>query len=90
MWRANDELIRGHQLFGRGIQASGAYLVNNSPWIAEERRASEHHHLFEPRVWDQYRHMIWLFHDGQVEAIAVDAQVSVRRGSLASFAESVD
>jgi hypothetical protein len=34
----NDEVVTGHPLYGRGLQAYAAHRVINSPWIAQEKR----------------------------------------------------
>jgi hypothetical protein len=66
----NDEVLAGHPLYGRGLQAYGAHRVLNSPWIAQERRTNSVHRGFRDDAWDGLTHYLLLFHDNLFECIA--------------------
>ena len=73
----NDEVLAGHPLNERGLEGYGAYVVENSRWLAELIELNRHssHVEFDPRRWEQLRHYFFLFHDESVEAIAEDVKV---------------
>jgi len=66
----NDEVLRGHPLWGSGLESYSAHEVKNSPWITELMdvdRASEH---FEESQWTGRRHFMLTFHDETLECVA--------------------
>jgi len=71
----NDEVRENHPLCAGGLGHYGAYLVIRSEWIAAEQAINRKHQQFIPEHWRNLRHYIWLFLDGQIEAIASDVTV---------------
>ena len=66
----DDEVLRGHPLWGSGLDFYRAHEVKNSPWLAELMdvdRADEH---FEESRWTGRRHYLLTFHDGTLECVA--------------------
>jgi hypothetical protein len=66
----NDEVLRGHPLWGSGLDFYSAHEVKNSPWISELMevdRAQEH---FEESQWTGRRHYVLTFHDETLECVA--------------------
>lgn len=66
----NDEVLRGHPLWGSGLEFCSAHEVKNSPWITELMqvdRAGEH---FDESRWTGRRHFVLTFHDESLECIA--------------------
>jgi len=47
----NDEVVAGHPLYGRGLQAYSAHRVVNSPWISQEKRTNSVHSGFREDHW---------------------------------------
>lgn len=68
----NDEIFEGHPLKGRGFGSYGAYHVENSPWIEEQRQINSIHSQYDSRHWDRFRHYLLAFHDDMMEAVAYD------------------
>jgi hypothetical protein len=66
----NDEVFGGHPLTGRGFGGYGAYLVQNSRWIALQRTINGVHDNYDPYRWNQYEHYLLAFHDDMFECIA--------------------
>jgi hypothetical protein len=66
----NDEVLRGHPLWGSGLDSYSAHEVMNSPWITELMdvdRAREH---FDESQWTGRRHFMLAFHDETLECVA--------------------
>jgi hypothetical protein len=66
----NDEVWHGHPLHGHGLEAYRPHLVENSPWVAAERKTNSVHRGFRPEAWEGRRHYLLLFHDNLFECIA--------------------
>ena len=87
----NDEVLYGHPLYGRGLGWYGAYVVENSRWLAELVEINRVHERFDPQTWEGRRHFLLVFHDETVEAIASDIEVrTVRTSMRALLAESIE
>ena len=87
----NDEVLRGHPLDGRGLAGYGAYVVENSRWLAEVVEINKVHEQFDPTRWQTMRHFMLVFHDETVEAIARDIEVQPARMSMrALLTESIE
>ena len=80
----NDEGSSGHRLNGKGLSNCDAFVVQNSSWLKNERSINRVHDSFDDNQWSRYRHFLWTFHDGIVEAIAENFSVAVQVGSLQS------
>ena len=66
----NDEVLRGHPLWGRGLEPYSAHEVKNSPWIAELMEVNRAHERFDESQWSGRRHFIFTFHDETLECVA--------------------
>ena len=79
---ANDEVIHGHPLYGKGLQPYGAHLIANSRWLAEEQQINAVHDYYRTETWTCYRHYLLLFHDELFECIAKNHQVEILHASF--------
>ena len=66
----NDEVLRGHPLWGSGLEFYSAHEVKNSPWIAELMQVDRAHEHFDESQWTGRRHFILTFHDETLECVA--------------------
>src|SRR5215471_4045179 len=66
----NDEVLRGHPLWGSGLELYSAHEVKNSPWIAELMEVNRAHERFDESQWGGRRHFVLTFHDGMLECVA--------------------
>jgi hypothetical protein len=66
----NDEVLHGHRLHGRGLGGYGAYVVENSSWVAELMEVNSVHRQYREETWADARHFLFVFHDETVEAVA--------------------
>lgn len=71
----NDEALHGHPLAKHGMQQYQAYLVENSPLIAEIENQNRVHPAFRPGIYDKFRHWVVTFHDETLEVLALRAAV---------------
>jgi hypothetical protein len=78
----NDEAIRGHRLYGLGLQPYSAFEVLNSSWIASQEKANRVHSSHTPELFSGYRHFILTFHDSTLEFIARSFSVSLHQGAV--------
>jgi hypothetical protein len=65
-----DEALRGHPLWGSGLESCSAHEVRNSPWITELMEADRAHERFDESQWSGRRHFMLTFHDETLECIA--------------------
>ncbi len=77
----NDEALRGHPLYKRGLGFYGAYTVENSSWIRKLERMNSVHQMHRPERFLQYRHLIITFHDSTFECVCREFEAKVRDGS---------
>jgi hypothetical protein len=66
----NDEALRGHPLWGSGLESYSAHEVKNSPWITELMEANRAHEHFDESQWTGRRHFMLTFHDETLECVA--------------------
>lgn len=85
----NDETIHGHPLGGRGLYAYGAFVVRNSPWIAELARVDSMHRGHDPERWAALHHFLLSFHDSTFECVAESGHVDLRRGTIAGVLKAL-
>lgn len=78
----NDEVLRGHPLFARGLAGYGAHIVHNSRWIADEEAINSVHPHHRGNWADHLFHYFFVFHDEVFEAIARSASVERVHGTL--------
>lgn len=67
---ANDEVIHGHYLWGKGLASYSAHIIMNSNWIREEEKINSIHDYYKPERWKERKHYFLLFHDELFECIA--------------------
>ena len=67
---ANDEVLRGHPLWGSGLESYSAHEVKNSPWITELMEVDRAHERFDESQWTGRRHFMLTFHDETLECVA--------------------
>jgi hypothetical protein len=66
----NDEILRGHPLWGSGLEFYSAHEVKNSPWVTELIEVDRAHERFDESQWSGRRHFMLTFHDETLECIA--------------------
>ncbi len=66
----NDEVLRGHPLWGSGLEFYSAHEVKNSPWITELMEVDRAREHFEESLWTGRRHFMLTFHDETLECVA--------------------
>ena len=71
----NDEALQGHPLAKHGMEYYQAYLVENSPLIAEIENQNRVHPAFQVGMYDRFRHWVVTFHDEILEVVALRAAV---------------
>jgi hypothetical protein len=57
------------------LESYGAHRVENSPWIAAERKTNSVHTQFREEAWKGWTHYLLLFHDNLFECIAKNHKV---------------
>jgi hypothetical protein len=66
----NDEVLRGHPLWGSGLEFYSVHEVKNSPWITELVEVDRVHERFDESQWRGRRHFILTFRDETLECVA--------------------
>jgi hypothetical protein len=66
----NDEILRGHPLWGSGLELYSAHEVKNSPWITELMEVDRAHERFDESQWNGCHHFMLTFHDETLECVA--------------------
>ena len=66
----NDEVLRGHPLWGSGLEFYSAHEVKNSPWITELMDVDRAHERFDESQWSGRHHFVLTFHDETLECVA--------------------
>lgn len=66
----DDEVLRGHPLWGSGLEFYSSHEVKNSPWIAGLMDVDRAHERFDKSQWRGRRHFMLVFHDQTVECVA--------------------
>jgi hypothetical protein len=66
----NHEVLRGHSLWGSGLEFYSAHEVENSPWIAELTEVGRARERFDESQRGGHRHYVLTFHDETLECIA--------------------
>ena len=66
----NDEMLRGHPLWGSGLESCSAHEIENSPWITELMEADRAHERFGKSQWSGRHHYVLTFHDETLECVA--------------------
>ena len=73
----NDEAIRAHPLFARGLTANDAFEVLESSWIREMERRNRVHESHDAARFDGLRHFIFSFHDSTFECVCREFKVQM-------------
>ena len=81
----NDEVMDGHPLHGRGLEAYRAHVVKRSRWVQELQAINSVHRCYDPARWTDQNHYLLAFHDETVEVVASGFIAEVRRGGMASI-----
>ncbi len=66
----NDEVLRGHPLWGSGLESCSAHEVKNSPWITRLMEMNRARERFDESQWSGSRHFMLTFHDETLECVA--------------------
>lgn len=85
----NDEVIAGHPLYGSGIDAGGAYLVQNSRWLKELEANNAVHRQYDPEYWRGLKHYLLFFKDHTFECVARDVHGEAIDGDKESVLREV-
>jgi hypothetical protein len=78
----NDEVLRGHPLYGKGLEAYRAHEVMNSRWLAAEQAINSVHAQYRPASWEKRKHYLLFFHDDCFECLAEGYRVTLARCSF--------
>lgn len=78
----NEEVIRSHPLFDRGLQWYGFYHIISSSWIRAMERANRIHDRHSPELFARENHYLITFHDSTFECVAGGYAYSRRPGEL--------
>jgi hypothetical protein len=74
----NEDVIRGHPLYDRGLSWYGFFEVENSSWLRKlEQINSVHEQHDRERFLNGFHHFIFTFHDSTFECIAKKFEVSI-------------
>jgi hypothetical protein len=80
--RPNDEALRGHPLYDRGLKPYSAFDVANSEWIASLERMNRVHRNHKAEHFRDFRHYVFTFHDSTFECVADSYAVELTTGSI--------
>jgi hypothetical protein len=80
----NDEALRGHPLWSRGLRSYGAFQVENSPLIESLERINSIHPFHKPERYQVLKHFIFTFHDSTFECVATSFQIKTAEGEIRS------
>ncbi len=74
----NEEVIRGHPLYSRGLSWYGFFEVENSSWIRRQEQINSVHDRHDREKFLQgLRHFIITLHDSTFECIAEKFELSM-------------
>jgi hypothetical protein len=66
----NDEALKGHRLWGRGLSQYSLQEVIHSDWIADLERRNRVHPRHSERLFAGLRHFIFTFKEETLECVA--------------------
>ena len=78
----NDEVIRGHPLYERGLCLDGFFEVVSSSWIRAMERANRIHPCHKAELYVGLSHYVITFHDSTFECVARGYSYTIRPGEL--------
>lgn len=79
---ANDEVINGHPLWGKGLVPYGAHIIENSEWLKHEMEINSVHSYYNKERWARKKHIVLLFHDELFECITEEYKIEIIRDSF--------
>jgi len=71
----NDEALRGHPLWSRGVRQYGVFRVEHSSWIRKLERMNSVHRLHNKEEYHQMSHFIFSFHDTTFECVSKTCEI---------------
>lgn len=80
--RPNDETLKGHPLYARGLSYYAVHEVRGSSWVRQLERINSVHPQHRPEAFADARHFIFAFHDTTFECVARGFSVTPMRGSM--------
>ncbi|RYX80894.1 hypothetical protein EON83_26490 [bacterium] len=89
MGTPNEDVHKGHPLFGKGLDSYTAQIVHNSRWLTELETINKVHRYYRESVWQNLTHYIFWFHDGTFECIAESYKVELVQDTLANLLTKV-
>ncbi len=66
----NDEVLESHELFGKGLDVCGFFVVRNSHWKAQMQQAMSVHPCFDPSDWSSMEHYLFRDKAGEFSCLA--------------------
>jgi len=72
----NDEALCGHPLASRGLEAYGAFEIENSSWIRQLEERNSVHPSHRGGWLQRLKHFVFAFHDSTFECVARGLSVS--------------
>lgn len=87
----NEEVFRGHPLYGKGLDSSSVQIVRNSRWLGEVETVNKVHPQYNPNIWRTLNHYVFWFHDETYECLASSFDVQIipksMQGAIKEVAE---
>jgi len=80
----NDEALKGHRLWGRGLDFYSFQEVIHSDWIAELERRNRVHSSHSMKLFEGLRHFIITFKEQTLECVARTFEVTHRQEEATS------
>ena len=85
----NDEVFDGHPLAQRGLDGYGAFVIENSRWVAEHQAINSVHSRYDPAHWQDRKHYFFAFHDEVFECIAEGFEVEVKQSKFVTVLQEL-
>jgi hypothetical protein len=85
----NDEAIRGHPLYGKGLEGYRAHEVINSAWIEDAIKVNSVHPHHSDVPFRRLHHYALLFHDETLEALAMGIDSQLVTGTMRGILQNV-
>ena len=89
MGTPNDEVLHGHPLYGKGLEAYEAMSVENSTWLKDLEKINAVHDCYNAEFWRGLRHYILPFHDSTFECVARRFKVETLQVPLSALLSEV-
>ena len=85
----NDEALKGHPLYGAGLNFYAAHEVIDSEWITESERRNSVHEFHRPGWHQRMKHYVLCFHDDTLECLAAGFRTERHAGDFADAVRAV-